>query len=100
MTQTKDKPKVKTYNDFVSAIQNLGPTYSDKLLSFYKYCYQFDELLDLNAVKELIEEELIDNGLKPFKITDDLDVILRFKKKAECVIQIKAYGIDYFIHRL
>ena len=39
MTEIKDTPKIKSYNDFVSQLQEIEKQDSDIVLSFYKYCW-------------------------------------------------------------
>ena len=39
MTEIKDTPKIKSYNDFVTQLQEITKQDSDIVLSFYKYCW-------------------------------------------------------------
>lgn len=99
MAETKDTTKINTYKDFVGQLQEIEKQHIDLVLSFYKYCSKQDDGISYQAAKELIEEELEPLGLKPYKITKEMNLIFRFKKIAEAVIYIKTYGIDLFIHK-
>lgn len=90
---------INTYNDFVEQLQEIEKQHIDIVLSFYKYCSKQEDGVSLKAAKELIEEELEPLGLKPYKITKELNLIFRFKKIAEAVVYIKTYGIDLLIHK-
>ena len=96
MEKTK-KLKIKTYGEFKEQLNKVKKSQSEIVLSYYKYChlYDKDEDLDFNFYKDLILKELEPYGLEPIKITNDLDLIFRFKNKAEAVIHIKPFGIDY-----
>lgn len=96
---TKDIVEIRTYKDFVKQLQEIEKQHIDLVLSFYKYCSKQDDGISLKAAKELIEEELEPLGLKPYKITKEMNLIFRFKKIAEAVILIKTYGIDLFIYK-
>lgn len=99
MAETKDIVKIKTYNDFVKQLQEIEKSNMDIVLSFYKYCSKQDDGMSYQAAKELIEEELEPLGLKPYRITKEMNLIFRFKKIAEAVVLIKTYGIDLVIHK-
>ncbi len=99
MTETKDITRIRTYNDFVEQLQKIEKDNIDIVLSFYKYCSKQDDGISYQAAKELIEEELEPLGLKPYRITKEMNLIFGFKKIAEAVIYIKTYGIDLFIHK-
>ena len=96
-----EKVKIKTFEDFKEQLKKVKETQSEIVLSYYKYCHQYDkdEDLDLNFYKDLILKELEPYGLEPIKITNDLDLIFRFKNKAEAVIHIKPFGIDYLVYK-
>ena len=96
-----EKLKIKTYEEFKEQLKKVKETQSEIVLSYYKYCHQYDkdEDLDFNFYKDLILKELEPYGLEPIKITEDLDLIFRFKNKAEAVIHIKPFGIDYLIYK-
>ena len=51
-------------------------------------------------MKEIILDELKHYGLEPIKITNDLDLIFKFKNQAEAIIYIKPLGIEIFIYKL
>lgn len=99
MAETKDITKIRTYKDFVQQLQEIEKDNIDIVLSFYKYCSKQDDGMSFQAAKELIEEELEPLGLKPYRITKEMNLIFRFKKVAEAVVLIKTYGIDLFIHK-
>lgn len=91
--------KINSYNDFKEQLQHIKESEVAMVLSFYKYCYQNDNEIDFDMAKELMEEELEPLGLKPSKITKDLNLIFKYKRKAEAIIQIKPYKIDLLIHK-
>lgn len=99
MAETKDKVKIRTYNDFVEQLHEIEKQHIDIVLSFYKYCSKQDDGISLKAAKELIEEELKSLGLKPYKITKEMNLIFKYKRIAEAVVLINTYGIDFFIHK-
>lgn len=99
MAETTDKVKIRTYNDFVEQLQEIEKQHLDWVLSFYKYCSKRDDGVSFEVAKELIVEDLKPLGLKPYKITNEMNLIFRFKKIAEAVIYIKTYGIDLLIHK-
>ena len=96
-----EKLKIKTYEEFKEQLKKVKETQSEIILSYYKYChlYDKDEDLDFDFYKDLILDELKPYGLEPINITKDLDLIFRFKNKAEAVIHIKPFGIDYLIYQ-
>lgn len=100
MEKTK-KIKIKTFEEFKEQLKKVKESQSEIILSYYKYChlYDKDEDLDFNFYKDLILKELEPYGLEPIKITDDLDLIFRFKNKAEAVIHIKPFGIAYLVYK-
>lgn len=99
MAETKDIVKIRTYKDFVEQLQEIEKQHIDLVLSFYKYCSKRDDGISYEVAKELIEEDLKPLGLKPHKITDEMNLIFRFKRIAEAVVYIKTYGIDLLIHK-
>ncbi len=99
MAETKDKVKIRTYKDFVEQLQEIEKQHLDWVLSFYKYCSKQDDGVSFEVAKELIVEALEPLGLKPYRITNEMNLIFRFKKIAEAVIYIKTYGIDLLIHK-
>ena len=100
MENTK-KIKIKTFEEFREQLNKVKKSQSEIILSYYKYChlYDKDEDLDFNFYKDLILKELEPYGLEPIKITNDLNLIFRFKNKAEAVIHIKPFGIDYLVYK-
>ena len=96
-----EKVKIKTFEDFKEQLKKVKETQSEIVLSYYKYChlYDKDEDLDFDFYKDLILDELKPYGLEPINITKDLDLIFMFKNKAEAVIHIKPFGIDYLIYQ-
>lgn len=100
MEKTK-KIKIKTFEEFKEQLKKVKKSQSEIVLSYYKYCHMYDEDedLDFNFYKDLILDELKPYGLEPINITKDLDLIFRFKNKAEAVIHIKPFGIDYLIYK-
>ena len=96
-----EKVKIKTFEDFKEQLKKVKESQSEIVLSYYKYChlYDKDEDLDFDFYKDLILDELKPYGLEPINITKDLDLIFRFKNKAEAVIHIKPFGIDYLIYQ-
>ncbi len=96
-----EKVKIKTFEDFREQLNNVKKSHSEIVLSYYKYChlYDKDEDLDFDFYKDLILKELEPYGLEPSKITDDLDLIFKFKNKAEAIIHIKPFGIDLIIYK-
>lgn len=99
MAKTTDKVKIRTYNDFVEQLQEIEKQNLDVVFSFYKYCFKQDEGFNFGTTKEFIEEDLKPLGLKPHKITKELNIIFRFKKIAEAVVYIKTYGTDLLIYK-
>lgn len=96
-----EKVKIKTFEDFREQLNKVKKSQSEIVLSYYKYChlYDEDEDLDFNFYKDLILKELEPYGLEPSKITDNLDLIFKFKNKAEAIIHIKPFGIDLIIYK-
>ena len=96
-----EKVKIKTFEDFREQLNKVKKSHSEIVLSYYKYChlYDKDEDLDFDFYKDLILKELEPYGLELIKITDDLDLIFKFKNKAEAIIHIKPFGIDLIIYK-
>ena len=96
-----EKLKIKTYEEFKEQLNKVKKSHSEIVLSYYKYChlYDKDEDLDFDFYKDLIIDELKHFGLEPIKITGNLDLIFRYKNKAEAIIHIKPFGIDYLIYK-
>ncbi len=100
MSETKQKIRIKSYNDFVERLKQIEEIHIDVVLSFYKFCTKRDDKFTYKIAKELIIEELEPTGLKPFKITKDINLIFRYKKIAEAVVLVRDYGIDLLIYKL
>ena len=51
--------------------------------------------------KELMLEELEPLGLKPYihRFTKEMNLIFKFKRKAEAIVYVKEYGIDLLIYK-
>ena len=96
-----EKVKIKTFEDFKEQLKKVKETQSEIVLSYYKYCHQYDkdEHLDFNFYKDLILKQLEQYGLEPIKITENLDLIFKFKNNSEAVIHIKPFGVDYLIYK-
>lgn len=96
-----EKITINTFNDFKNQLMALKKDTSAMLISFFKYCWLHDNESDFNFYKELIEDELNDFGLKDFqyRVTEDMNFVLRYKKKAEALLYIKNYGVDFFINK-
>lgn len=96
-----EKITIHTFDDFTKQLKALKEGTTATVISYFKYCWLHDAEYDFNFYKELIEDELEELGLKDYqyKVTDDMNFILRFNKKSEAVIYIKPYGIDFFIHK-
>ena len=59
------------------------------------------EMLNDNMLKELMLEELEPLGLKPYihRFTKEMNLIFKFKRKAEAIVYVKEYGIDLLIYK-
>ena len=100
MSEIKDIPIIKTYNDFIKQLQEIEKSSTDIVLSYYKYCWTRNH--NYKGFKELMIEELEPLGLKPYihKFTKEMNIIFRFKRKAEAIVYVKEYGIDLLVYRL
>ena len=98
-TETKDTPKIESYSDFVTQLQDIEKKDSDIVLSFYKYCWTKNH--NSKDFKDLMLEELELFGLKPFvrKFTDEMNIIFKYKRQAEAIVYIEEYGIDLLIYK-
>lgn len=98
-TETKKIPKIENYNDFVKQLQEIEKQDSDIVLSFYKYGWTKKQ--NTKTFKDLMLKELELFGLKPFvrKFTDDMNIILKYKRQAEAIIYIGEYEIDLLIYK-
>ena len=97
-----EKITITNFNDFKKQLTALKEdTTTSALISFFKYCWLHDAEYDFNFYKELIEDELEEFGLKDYqyRVTEDMNFVFRFKKKAEALLYIKNYGVDFFINK-
>lgn len=99
MAEIQNK-KINSYNDFVEQLAKAKEFAISATLSYFKYCFLYDDGVDFNMAKELIMDELEPLGLTPYKVTDDLSLLFKYKRKAEAIIYIKPYGIDLLIYKL
>ena len=99
MTNTKNIPKIKSYDDFIAQLHEIEKSSSDIVLSFYKYCWTRNK--NYKDFKKLIKEELDQFGLNPYirKFTREMNIILKYKRKAEAIVYIDTYGIDLLIYK-
>ena len=99
MTEIKDTPKIKSYNDFVTQLQEITKQDSDIVLSFYKYCWTKNH--NSKDFKDLMLKELELFGLKPFvrKFTEEMNIVFKYKRQAEAIVYIEEYGIDLLIYK-
>ena len=97
-----EKITINTFNDFKKQLSALKEdTTTSALISLLKYCWLQDDECVFNFYKELIEDELEEFGLKDYqyRVTEDMNFVLRYKKKAEALLYIKNYGVDFFINK-
>jgi len=99
MTET-EHTIIKSFNDFKEQLEKVKTSQSEFILSYYKYCWKYSKENDFSFYKDLVLDELKSYGLKPYKVTQNLDLIFKFKDKAEAVIYIKPFGIDLIIMKL
>lgn len=102
MGQTKNAIKIKTYDEFVEQLTKIKESDDTIMLAFYKFCWDYKEEDDEDMTqiyKELVEEVFEEYGLKPFKITENLDLIFKFKRKAEAIVQIKPRKLEVLIYK-
>lgn len=94
-----EKITIRTYNDFRQQLEKVKTSESEIVLSYYKYCNQYntDDDLDFDFYKDLVLDELKPLGLIPERITQNMDLIFKFKDEAEAIIHIKPFGIDLCI---
>lgn len=96
----KDETKIKNYSDFVQQLIKIKESETAMTLGFYKYCHKYDKQIPFSSFEDFINTELENYGLKPVKITKNLDIILKFKDKAEAIIYIKPMEVDICILKL
>ena len=94
-----EKITIDTFNDFVEQLEKVKKECSEIVLSFYKYCHKH-EPNSFKLYKDLMIDELKQYGLKPCKVTKDMNLIFKFKKIAEAIIYIKPYGVDLLVYKL
>ena len=75
-------------------LQNTAAT-----LSFYKWCSKHRQEIH-SVYVECIENELARFGLQPYKINHNMDCLVKFKNKAEAIIQIGACEVNLLIYKL
>lgn len=99
MEETKNI-NIKTYNDFLAQLTALKD--DEEMcarLSFWKWCSKHRQNIH-NVFVECIENELVKLGLEPYKINRNMDCLVKFKNKAEAIIQIGACEVNLFICKL
>lgn len=94
-----EKITIDTFNDFVEQLEKVKKEYSEVVLSFYKYYHKY-EPNSFKLYKDLMLDELKQYGLKPYKVTKDMNLIFKFKKKAEAIMYVKPYGVDLLVYKL
>ena len=97
-----EKIVINTFEDFKKQIEALKEdTTATTLISYFKYCWLHDTQYDFEFYKGLVEDQLEEFGLNTciYKVTEDMHLILRYKKKAEVILYIKNYGVDFFINK-
>lgn len=101
MAEAENIPQINSYEDFVRQLNKVKESATSAVISFYKYCWQYGEEHDFNGNKDNIIDELKEYGLEPFvyKVTEDMNIIFRYKNFAEAVILIKPYEVDISILR-
>ncbi len=91
---------IKSFNDFKEQLEKFKNSQSEIVLSYYKYCWRYAKDNDFSFYKDLVLDELEPYGLKPYKVTQNLDLLFKYKDEAEAVIYIKPFGIDLCIVKL
>ncbi len=94
-----EKITIDTFNEFVEQLGKVKKEYSEVVLSFYKYCNKY-EPNSFKLYKDLMIDELKQYGLKPYKVTKDMNLIFKYKKKAEAIMYVKPYGVDLLVYKL
>ena len=98
MSET-ESTEIKTYKDFVQQLKLLQDEETAATLSFWKYCYKHRYNIR-STFKECLECELSKFGIKPYKLTSNFDCFVKFKNKAEAIIQIGACEVKLLICKL
>ena len=91
--------EIKTYKDFVAQLQKLQDEELAATLSFYKWCSKHRQEIH-SVYVECIEDELARFVLKPYKVNHNMDCLVKFKNKAEAIIQIGVCEINLLIYKL
>ena len=94
-----DNTTIKTYNDFIEQLKKLQEEETAATLSFYKWSSKHRQNIH-SVFVECIENELAKFGLQPYKINRNMDCLVKFKNKAEAIIQIGACEVNLFICKL
>ena len=91
--------EIKTYKDFVGQLKKLQDEQTAAMLSYYKWCAKHRQEIH-SVYVECIEDELVRFGLKPYKVNHNMDCLVKFKNKAEAIIQIGVCEINLLICKL
>ena len=91
--------EIKTYKDFVAQLKKLQDEQTAATLSFYKWCAKHRQEIH-SVYVECIEDELGRFGLKPYKVNHNMDCLVKFKNKAEAIIQIGVCEVNLLICKL
>lgn len=98
MEETKNIT-IRTYKDFVEQLKMLQDEQTAATLSFYKWCSKHRH--DIHDVYvECIENELAMFGLQPYKVNRNMDCLIKFKNKAEAIVQIGVCEVNLLICKL
>ena len=100
MAETKDV--ISSYGEFIEQLNKVKNSEASAIISFYKYCWQYGDEHDFNGNKDLIIHELREYGLESFiyKVTEDMNIILRYENFAEAVMLVKPYQVDIALLRI
>lgn len=91
---------IKNYKEFVAQLKKLAEDeQTAATLSFYKWCSKHRQEIH-SVYVECIEDELAKFGLKPYKINHNMDCLVKFKNKAEAIIQIGVCDVNLLIYKL
>ena len=90
---------IRTYKDFVEQLKMLQDEQTAATLSFYKWCSKHRQEIH-SVYVECIEDELARFGLQPYKINHNMDCLVKFKNKAEAIIQIGVCKVDLLVCKL
>ncbi len=91
--------EIKTYKDFVGQLKKLQDEQTAATLSFYKWCAKHRQEI-YSVYVECIEDKLARFGLKPYKVNHNMDCLVKFKNRAEAIIQIGVCEINLLICKL